>query len=286
MDTDKRIELRDGRTLGFAEYGDPEGKPLFFFHGFPGSRFEAMPLDEVFRRLHLRVIAPERPGLGLSTGKRGWKILDWPDDVAELADSLGIGAFSVCGVSGGGPFSLACARKSPDRLGAVIVVAGLGPLVESGAIDGMAEKNLKAFTMAVESPWKLRLIYFLARYVDFEKGREKSLARMTEPDRAVMSRPEMRKMASLDAAAAMAQRGRGLADHVILYARDWGFRLEDVKKEVHLWQGEEDVNVPPAMGRYQAAHLPHCIAHFVPGEGHFSLPFNRAEQIFEAALCD
>ena len=82
----------------------------------------------------------------------------------------------------------------------------------------------------------------------------------------------------------MAQRGRGLAHHVLLYARDWGFRLEDIEKEVHLWQGEEDVNVPPAMGRYQASRLPHCVAHFIPGEGHYSLPFNRAEEIFEEAI--
>jgi Predicted hydrolases or acyltransferases (alpha/beta hydrolase superfamily) len=283
MDTDKRFELRCGRILGYAEYGDPTGDPLFFFHGFPGSRFEAMPLDDVFRRHRLRVIAPERPGLGLSTPARGWKILDWPDELSELADGLGIGSFSVCGISGGGPFSLACAWKMPERLASVTVIAGLGPLSEPQATEGMKEANLRAFKMALESPWKLRLVYFLARFVNLEKSRQKSLAKMREPDRSVMSRPEMQKMAALDAAAAMARRGRGLADHVALYARDWGFRLEDIEKEIRLWQGEEDVNVPPAMGRYQAAHLPRCVAHFLPGEGHFSLPFNQGDRIFEEA---
>ena len=111
-----------------------------------------------------------------ATGGAG-KITDWPNDVAELADYLGIGGFGVCGASGGGPFSLACAWKIPERVTSVTVIAGLGPLSEPGATEGMKENNLKAFKMAVESPWKLKLIYFFARFVDLKKAQEQSLGR-------------------------------------------------------------------------------------------------------------
>lgn len=283
MKTDEYIKLLDGRRLGYAEYGDPNGSPLFFFHGFPGSRFEIMPLDNVFSRLGLRVLAPDRPGIGLSTFKRDFSFLGWPDDVIELSDRLGIGRFGVAGASGGGPFCLACAHKIPERLTTVTVIAGLGPLTDAQATAGMTEKNLRAFEMARKSPWKLRLIYFCARFIDLDKAHARSLANMPEPDRLAMERPEMRHMAALDARAAMAQGGKGLVQHVRLYAGDWGFELDEIEKDVDLWQGESDVNVPPAMGRFQAEHLRHCVAHFLPGEGHYSLPFNQAEAIFGIA---
>jgi len=283
MKTDGRIRLRDGRQLGFAEYGDPYGSPLFYFHGFPGSRFEVMPLDEIFLRLGIRVLAPDRPGIGLSTFRKDFSFFGWPDDVCELADAVGATDFGVVGVSGGGPFSLACARRIPERLTTVTIVGGLGPMGDPMTQTGMKEKNLKAFEMARRSPWKLRIVYFLARFVDLRKAQEKSLANMPEPDRLVMEKPEMRRMVALDTAAAMSQGGRGLAQHSRMYAGDWGFNLEEIEKEVQLWQGESDINVPPAMGHYQAEHLRRCVPHFIPGEGHYSLPFNRAAEIFGTA---
>lgn len=76
----RQIKLHDGRMLGYAEYGDPGGTPVFYFHGFPTSR------------------------------------LDWPDDVADLADELELDRFVVLGGSGGGPFAAACAFRIPARL--------------------------------------------------------------------------------------------------------------------------------------------------------------------------
>src|SRR5438309_1811387 len=109
------IKLRDGRTLAYAEYGDPAGTPVIFFHGTPGSRLMAAPAwkDE---SLGLRIIAPDRPGFGLSTYRPNRTILNWASDVAELADALKLDKFIVAGVSGGGPHSLACAHELPDRV--------------------------------------------------------------------------------------------------------------------------------------------------------------------------
>jgi pimeloyl-ACP methyl ester carboxylesterase len=63
------LRLRDGRLLGYARYGDPNGTPVFYFHGFPGSRLEARLADAVASRNGVRVIALDRPGSGLSDFK-------------------------------------------------------------------------------------------------------------------------------------------------------------------------------------------------------------------------
>src|SRR5262249_13234638 len=108
---DRVLTLRDGRRLAYLDYGDAAGFPILCCHGTPGSRLDfavyGTPLDEV----HVRLIVPDRPGYGCSEAKRTARLLDWPDDVAQLADHLGLARFAVLGVSGGGPFAAACAYK-------------------------------------------------------------------------------------------------------------------------------------------------------------------------------
>ena len=129
MSLDERtIHLSDGRLLGYAEYGDPEGKPVFHFNGYPGTRFEAKLISDAAVRVGVRLIGIDRPGMGLSDFQPGRQILDWPDDVIELADALGLDHFSVVGVSGGGPYSASCAFKISDRLSACGIIAGTPPM--------------------------------------------------------------------------------------------------------------------------------------------------------------
>jgi pimeloyl-ACP methyl ester carboxylesterase len=96
---EQRITLKDGRTLGFAEYGDPNGKPVLEFHGWPSCRLEACNYDEAGKKLGARVIGIDRPGIGHSTYKSGFQILDWPSDIVEFANALGFGRFAIAGIS-------------------------------------------------------------------------------------------------------------------------------------------------------------------------------------------
>src|SRR5258708_31239448 len=109
----KQIQLRDGLALGYAKFRDPAGKPLFFFHGFPGSRLQRYPDDALAISLGARIITIDRPGLGLSSFQPGRKLLDWPGDVVELAYALGIDRFAAIGLSRVGPCLLACTHKIP-----------------------------------------------------------------------------------------------------------------------------------------------------------------------------
>ena len=131
--SDSQIRLGDGRRMGFAQYGDPAGRPLFFFQGTPSSRL-LHPDQTITRSLGVRHIQLDRPGFGLSDFQPGRTLLDWPDDVAKVADRLGIERFAVVGVSGGGPYVAACAYRIPQRLTAAAMVGSVAPL--DGPVHG------------------------------------------------------------------------------------------------------------------------------------------------------
>src|SRR5688572_5249193 len=122
------VTLPDGRLLGFAEYGQPDGKPLFYFHGYPASRREPAPIAKEVRERGIRLISVDRPGIGASTYHPGRTLRDWPEDVRVLADALGLKRFAVLGSSGGGPYAIACALVlPPERLSVAGVFAGAPP---------------------------------------------------------------------------------------------------------------------------------------------------------------
>jgi pimeloyl-ACP methyl ester carboxylesterase len=282
---DQRITLRDGRTLGVAGYGDPGGRPLFYFHGFPASRLEAALTDAAAARLGIRVIAPDRPGLGRSDFQPGRAIADWPADVAGLADALGLGRFAVLGVSGGAPYALACAAKIPQRLDAVGVVGGLGPVAGKGGTAGMAGLN-RAFLFLFRRAPRLGRVLFAPLALAMRRWPAAlfSLFTATVPaaDRKALDRPGIRPLFHASMREAVRQGTRGAGRELWLYSRPWDFDLTTVQAEVRLWHGERDVTVPAAMGRRLAAALPRCRAVFLPGEGHFSLPLDHMEEILRA----
>ncbi|MCH7901874.1 MAG: alpha/beta fold hydrolase [Acidobacteria bacterium] len=119
------VQLSDGRQVGYQEYGDRDGRPVFFFHGWIGSRLDFGPNDDIARELGMRVIAVDRPGCGSSDFQQDRRLLDWPDDVSEVADALGFEQFAVCGHSFGGPYVAACAHQLADRITSAAIVAGI-----------------------------------------------------------------------------------------------------------------------------------------------------------------
>ncbi|MCU0722686.1 MAG: alpha/beta hydrolase [Planctomycetes bacterium] len=280
-----RVKLKDGRNLGVAEFGDPSGRPVLYFHGYPGSRLEAGLAHEEAALQGVRLIGVDRPGIGLSDFQDGRSIPDWPSDVAGLADALGLPRFAAVGVSGGGPYALACARLIPERLTAAGVVAGLGPVDEAPAPPGMMAVGRLALSLPVQAPWAVQPLFQVASwglraqagmFVDF------LASTIPEPDRSVLADPDVRRTLAASQGEAMRQGPRGATWELGLYSGPWGFRLEDVAFAVDLWHGERDAVVPAEMGRAQAKALPRCRARFFPEEGHFSLPIRRIRDILDA----
>ena len=154
----KQIRLADGRQLGYAEYGDPQGKPIFHFHGWVSSRLEFGHNHDIANTLGARVISVDRTGVGLSDSQPGRRILDWPNDIAQLADALGIDRFAVSGWSFGGPYAAVCAYKIPHRLTTAGIIAGIAPLNRPGATQGMMRPGRLILGIGKKAPWILRPI--------------------------------------------------------------------------------------------------------------------------------
>ncbi len=150
---DTAFQLSDGRRLAYAEYGAVTGVPVFLFHGLPGSRLAwgLLPNDPL--PSDLRIVAPDRPGYGGSDPKPGRTLLDWAEDVMELANALEIQKFAIVGVSGGGPGALACAWKMPERLTCAGVVSSAAPTDAPGVFEGMSLTNRFFMKLAWHVPW-------------------------------------------------------------------------------------------------------------------------------------
>lgn len=261
-----------------AEFGVPDGQPIFYFHGSPGSRLDWSALidDDCVNELNARIIAVERPGHGLSDFKAHREILDWPSDVIEVADSLGLDRFAVLGISGGGPYAAACALKIPERLTATAIVSGMGPIDSPGCTEGLAwifaGKNfmtrwivLKLLSLGLrKNPDKV-----IATLMDTMKGPDKAL---------VLEKPELAKGIADGFTEALRCGVAGIHLEAGLLRRQWGFQLQDISAEVHLWHGEQDDNVLVSVGRHVAKSIPNCRAHFVNNEGHLSLIHNKVRE--------
>jgi len=287
---DQSVHLADGRVLGYAEYGPPEGPPLFLFHGLPGSRLAAAEMwpgepDTV------RVIAPDRPGMGTSTFQPGRRLTGWADDVRQLADSPRIQRFLVAGFSGGGPHALAVAHDLPDRVIAVGSIAGAGPI---GTRDGRKAlkqanpANRLIFALARKAPgllWPLiaQHAYAVRRHpgkVIDSAIRDKGLP---EADRQVMTGPALRERMMAAASEAFRQGVRGAIHEAHICARPWGFDPAAIKPPVHIWHGDQDTNVPVAMARYLAGRILGSSVTIYPGEGHLIVP-KHWDEILAALL--
>ena len=281
---DNVIRLKDGRLLGYAEYGAPGGTPVIFFHGMPGSRLEGTLGHDAAARANVRLILPDRPGYGLSDFKTRRRFMDWPDDVAEVADALGIDRFAIAGISGGGPYVAACALKIPERLTRASIISGIGPFDAPGATEGMSFQNRSLFYTSRRVPIIARgilgLMATLALRFPKRMGEQMQKA-MPPADRAVMEQPGMQEKFIDNLREAFRQGARGAAWEARMYARRWGFRLQDIPMPVQLWQGGQDVNVPPAMGRYQASAIPNAKLTFIEDEGHL-LGVTHLEEILTA----
>jgi pimeloyl-ACP methyl ester carboxylesterase len=123
------VRLSDGRRGAIASHGDPQRSPLFLFHGVPGSRLGLHHTDGgPAKERSVRVLCPVRPGIGRSDPHPERTIPGYANDVNALVDAMGFERFAVLGYSGGGPYALASGAKLSERVSAVGIMAGFGPL--------------------------------------------------------------------------------------------------------------------------------------------------------------
>lgn len=229
----QHITLSNGRKLGYAEYGDPSGKPLFFFHGWPSSRLRTQAMDEAAQEANVRIISTDRPGYGNSDYKHDRTILDWPKDVTELADKLRIDKFAIEGVSGGGPYAAACAYAIPDRITRAGIVVGLAPTYAPDILEDMDwiyrvgwENYSKYPLLATLGAWYQQI---LTRH--FTKATALNFPARADQDavKAFQGKEE------LDNKEAFRQGIKGAEKDLLLYTSDWRFELSNIVARTFLW---------------------------------------------------
>ena len=270
---DKLIRLRDGRWLGYRDSGAPHGTPVLFFHGFGTTRVVCPP-DQAARQLGVRVIALDRPGIGLSTPLPGRRLLDWPDDVREAADQLGFERFSIVGWSGGGPYALACGRRLGDRIESIAIVSGAAPLAGTTRTDYLRRFDRQAVIAAGRAPWVIRIALWhwgRAQRRDAERFFEQSVAEMCAADQEVLSEPGLRSAMIANSVELYRQGGRGMYDEALVLARPWGFDPSELRVPVEVWHGARDKTVPIAMSSHIAELIPGARLRLYPDEGHHLL---------------
>jgi len=275
------VTLADGREIGYAEVGDPDGTPLFVFHGFPNSRVFGALFDEVGRERGIRVVAPERPGFGVSTPDPDRELTDWPDDLAAVADALDIETFPVLGISGGGPYAAVSAALLPDRVERAGIACGVGPMASVGLRD-----RLWYYSARFVPPANKLGLWLMARRA--MAGREAFLEEMADsaaPADEELWRGEIGQ--TIHASMIESRRHHGLdplVKETAIYGSPWGFDLDEIEVPVYLWYGKADVLVPPEMGLYLAREIPTAETHVYPDLDHLSIVEENEDEIVTALL--
>ena len=282
------IAVGEDRRIGFAEFGDPQGRAVFWLHGTPGARRQIPMEARVFaEQRSIRLIGVDRPGIGSSTPFQYENVLAFAVDMATIADTLGIDKMAVVGLSGGGPYALACAAAMPERIVAAGVLGGVAPTVGPDAIGGglMALGTLAAPVIQVAGgPIRLAASTLIRMIRPVAEPAVYLYAAISpEADRKMLVRPEFKAMFLDDLLnGSRKQMAAPFAD-IVVFARDWGFRLDEVKVPVRWWHGDRDHIVPFAHGQHVVSGLPDAELHQLPGESHLA-GLGRAEDILSTML--
>ncbi|MEZ5206350.1 MAG: alpha/beta hydrolase [Acidimicrobiales bacterium] len=253
-------ELADGRVLAYDELGDPDGTCVISCHGGLSSRLDVAPAHDAAQRLGIRLIAPDRPGVGGSTIQPGRTLLDWPTDVAALADHLGVDRFAVMGWSLGGQYAMACAAALPQRVSALAVVAGCLPPTWPEMLDELNRMDRKLLGLSENHPRTARSIFHLMH------------ATAEHAPKAMAKQSGVSGDTGRDVTTAIAEGlhdAEGVRIEYEVFGAPWGFEPEDVTVRADVWQGDADDLVPASWGERLAAAMPHATLHAVPGATHF-----------------
>ena len=282
------VPTPDGRTLECQVGGPPDGTPLVFHHGTPGSGVLHDAFVALASERNLRTVMYSRPGYANSTEHHGRAVADCAADVAAILDAIGADTFVTVGWSGGGPHALACSALLKDRCTAAATIAGAAPYAvdDLDFMAGMAEENVEEFSLAVEGEEPLMgMLSQFGGVMSQIQGADiaESLGGLiSDVDRAHLT-GELADYLALTMRTGLANGVTGWRDDDLAFVKPWGFDLDDVGR-VAVWQGDQDMMVPFAHGQWLGSHLPKATVRLHPGEGHLSIASGRFSDVLDDLL--
>ena len=279
--------LSSGLKLAFEHYGDLNGIPAFYFHGWPSSGIQGAIMDEVGKKMGLHVVSMDRPGIGASDYQPGRELLDWPVVLKELAGHLAWKQFHVFGVSGGGPYALVSAYRFPDRVLSANVICGAPSLRLFGTKELFLPYRA-ALMLRDLMPWALGPIFKMAAILANYPLRwwpvSWVLHLFNEADRAALLHPLLGEVVKKSFQISARSGVGSLRTDGDIYTSDWGFELADIRVPVHFWHGKADRNIPWTYAEKAAAMIAHATTHWTDNDGHYSMAVSRVDEIVSHAL--
>ncbi|MGZ4736808.1 MAG: alpha/beta fold hydrolase [Acidimicrobiia bacterium] len=260
-----------GQVVGVYEFGDPAGAPVMVFHGTPACGAGFAWADDPARARGLRLIAPDRPGVGLSSRVASWTIADYPANVEALANTLGIDQFSVWGYSGGGPYAVACAALLTDRVTMTAVAAGMGQVGVWATIDESEKTDRQMLELSITHPALARLLLGISgrgARVSPKIAMKSFEKQLNESDRGVvMTLGPPRQVMALFTQAFLRGAYGVVADYAAI-ARPWGFDVESITTPMAIFHGDADTMVPLRHSEELARRVRGSELIVWPGAGH------------------
>lgn len=282
-----KLDLADGRVLEVRSTGPKDGQILLLHHGTPSVGLPFAPWAEAAAAKGLRMVMYSRPGYSTSSSMPGRKIIDGATDAARVVDAFGARTFRTIGLSGGGPYALACAAALPDRCLATVAVSCPAPYSAEGLdwFNGMSQDNVEEFRLAMKGADALKpLLETVARITPTLRPQDLvgPGSSLPKADKAVVT-GEFAAWLLEAQRLALALGTDGWRDDDLAMLGDWGFDVTDARA-VAIWHGGQDTLVPPAQGMWLADHIPGARRHLLPSEGHLSTVANSFEDILDDLL--
>ncbi len=263
------------RAVGVYEYGDRDGSPVFAFHGVPscGAGFDWS--DEPAKQRGLRILAPDRPGVGLSSPRQPWRVADYPAMLAALANELRVDRFAVWGYSGGGPYAVATAALLGDRVTRTAICAGMGEIGEFATVSDFEGTDSRLLPLSQSHPWLAQLLLEvpgrLARFAP-KIAYDAMAKELSESDRAVVSSlPGGAAEAMAMFTQAFLRGARGVVHDYAAVGQRWGIDFAAISTPVRVFQGTADRMVPEQHAHDLLARIPGAELVLWPGEGHLGV---------------
>jgi pimeloyl-ACP methyl ester carboxylesterase len=277
------VKFEDGRHLAYDEYGDPHGVPVIFCHGWPSSRCMAQLTDEAARRVGVRIISPDRPGINGSSFVSQRTLLDWPAVLRAFAAHFGLEKFKLLAISGGAPYAYVSAWAMPERVKAVAVASGVPPIMELSDRVGLFRLHRAMLAVHERKPELLRALFHVARPF---AALQMSL-RCRPFLRLILQRMDAEALRDRQAFESCFESSRaawrasleGVIADAEIYAQPWGFPLEEIRTPIHLWHGVKDRTFSFRLASDLAQRFQNCRLEIVENAGHYSLPIRNMDRI-------
>lgn len=277
-------DLSDGTRITYIDAGVSDGSAFILLHGTPASRMEATgPLDAAARELGLRLVAPDRPGVGGSSFVP-YRVADYPQSLARFADAIGLDDFAVVGTSGGGRYACAAGCLLGDRVRHVVLVASTVSPDFPAARSTWNKSDRTAYLLARRAPWLFRgLVGGMTRKLRRDPDAWRGLLPDLSPaDECTLAHGDASELMRRMLAEALRQGARGVAHDYRLEASPWDLKLAAIKAPADVWHGQDDTMVRPLAARMLADAIPGARLHLVEGKGHFSLILDEAVRYLSA----